>query len=259
VCFFAIAIADNVKFVRSVLMTARGTRIVLLVVGFLQSVRRQVSYYHLIALSTLHHLLGIPEYFVTLHLITPQIPDESHYVLFERLLNIGGFFLTTMFNLSLAFVSTQLWGVEGRCLSKTADGQLTYTKIPDLYISWGEGFMNALILFQYIWMDFLLAIYPWLEVKPGSLYQHFTFYRFCFLRDIGFAVFTTMCMMSTVRWLNDVSDPSQREWSFGQMFALASIGIASLAQWVEYAMDTSAVDPTVTRYLHWCRYCIRLS
>lgn len=259
VSFFAIAVADNVEFVRTVLMTNRGTRVVLLVVGFLQSVRRQISYYHLIALSTLHHLLGIPEYFVTLQLITPRDPSSSHYVLFERMLNIGSFFLTAMFNLSLAFVSTQLWGVEGRCLSKTAEGQLTYTKIPNLYIFWGEGFLNALILFQYIWMDFLLAIYPWLEIRPGCLSQHFAFYRFCFLRDIGLAVFTTICIMSTIQWLNNISDSTQREWSFGQMFALASVGITSLAQWVEYAVDTSADDPTLTRYVKWFRYCIRLS
>jgi hypothetical protein len=255
VCFFAITIADDVRFVRSILMTARGTRIVLLVIGFLQSVRRQISYYHLIALSTLHHLLAIPEYFVILQLIIPRIPSESHYVHFERMLNIAGFLLAALFNLSLAFVSTQLWGVEGRCISKTSDGQLTYTKIPNLYIFWGEGFQNALILFQYIWLDFLLAIYPWLEVMPGQLSQQFSFYRLCFLRDIAVAVFTTACIQFTVRWLNSISDSSQLEWNFGQMFALASIGIMSLAQWVEYTMDKSAVNPTVPRYHHWFRQC----
>ncbi len=235
------------------LMTTRITRIVLILVGYTQSLRKEVSYYHLIAISTFHHLLAIPEYFVVFQRISFE--PRSSPIAVERFLNIGGGILAALFNLSLAFISTQLWGLSGRCIPTTKSGQLYTIHVPKLYVFWGEGFMNALLLFQYIWLDTLLAIYPWLPAREGVTAQPFKFYHFSFVRCVLLAIFTTMCLQSTIRWLNIVGDETQREWSFGQMFALASIGITLVVQWSGYALDPGTIDRTVPRYRHWCRQC----
>ena len=47
-------------------------------------------------------------------------------------------------------------------------------------------------------------------------------------------------------WLNKVSDASQQEWTFGQIFALAGVGSTSALQWLEFANET--MEDGVVRY-----------
>src|SRR5579859_4641574 len=95
-------------------MLTRATRFILILSGFILAIKREVSYYHLMALSTLHHIMGTVEYFVVFQQLT--LEPEPGYQTAERLMNLSGFILSTYLNLSLAFVSTQLWTLNQICL-----------------------------------------------------------------------------------------------------------------------------------------------
>jgi len=240
-CLFTIAVADDSTLIKAQLMTTRVTRIVLAVVGCVQGVRRQVSYFHLVALSTLHHLMALPDYFVVFQSFS--LVSHSLYLAFERSLNLTAFILSATLNLSLAFVSTQLWDSDELCVGQSSPKVLSVRS----YVTWGDGFMNAMILFQYVLLDGLLVLYP--ALPSSSLPpRQFSFYHFSFIRTVVLAIFTTISVYSTIGWLNDVADKSQQQWSFGQMFALASVGVTSASQWLEYLVDDGGGLP---RYRQW--------
>jgi hypothetical protein len=104
--FLALVVSDQYKVIQRQLKLTRATRFILVLAGFALAIKREVSYYHLVGLSTIHHILGMPEYFVVFQHLT--LTPEPGYHIAERLINLSGFLMATSLNLSLAFVSTQL-------------------------------------------------------------------------------------------------------------------------------------------------------
>jgi hypothetical protein len=64
ISLIAIGVINNISFIRSVLTTGRVARLVLAAIGLVQLVRSELSYYHLVAVSRLYHLVCIPDYFM---------------------------------------------------------------------------------------------------------------------------------------------------------------------------------------------------
>lgn len=193
----------------------------------------------------------MPEFFVVFQHLT--LDREPGYYIVEKLMNLSGFLLATLLNLSLAFLSFQLWTIDDICLDATPSTMAT-KKTSDNYVIWNNGFLNAIILLQYIFLDGLLLLYPHIRKFPSLQTQSFHFYRARFLRSLAITIFASFSLNATIKWLNNVSDPTQQHWSFGQIFMVSGVGISSLLQWHEFS--NGRMENGKLRYVFWANWVV---
>jgi hypothetical protein len=254
ITLLATVIVDDADDLKQFITAVRITRLVFVLVGIVQSLRKQISYYHLLALSITHYLLGIPEQFLLF--MDPYIQRHLHSFKFEPFLNLTRAVLATLINLSLAFLSIHMEHLSKVCHSSDPQNQLILMNAPDVYSFTGNGFANGLMLLIYLLVDIIVAASSFVMARNPTPARMPKFFSYSFFHHVFLAILTMTTLQYTIFWLYAVGDKSQQDWSAGQIVAFATISITSLFQWTDYACNMSKVDPTCRRYRHWCRKCM---
>ena len=94
-------VADERGDTLSLLTTARITRTGLSLIGLLQSIRMQISFYHLSIVASFCHLLSLPEYLVVFMSFLREPFREVRRSKSEKILNIISCTFGVLFNLAL--------------------------------------------------------------------------------------------------------------------------------------------------------------
>lgn len=254
VALIAIFISNDRDFICSVLMTGRVAKLGLLIVGCVQGLRLQVSYYHLIALSKLCHLITIPEYLMAFHHLFLRHRVSTGV---DRVLNLCAFLLAGTLNLFLAVAAHFVSWMDHIC----NDGNLRATRHrfhsppqPSKVATAGHPYENALtslsLLLYYFWLDGLLAVSPWVRGRNQPPEGLRSIFRISYLHSLFTAVVATTWIRCMINWLTELTDATEQQWGFGQMVAVAGIGITTVIQWTEYALGMGA-DQISPRYYAW--------
>ena len=246
-----ICIADEWAIISSLLMTAQITRVLLTLIGLIQSINHQISFYHLSILSTLCHLLSIPEYLVIFTQFLPNWYKHERFSLAEKMLNIIGLILGATLNFALGVV----WAI----LSKQGLTCLLSSHNDPLHFIAGITANHAPIQFSgqqpalRIPCIFVTLFTVTLTVVVFYCSKGYTaIYRIGFIFAVSYAIFVTMSLVSTIRWLDEIATDSQRNCGFGQMISIASGGLTVVMQLVNYSNATGPADSNIPRYHHWC-------
>ena len=152
-------INNPVFLLRSVLDIVRFTRTTYTLMGLISYLTSQMSFYHLLILSTICHLLEIAEY-TTYFLSLPDARDSTKGHV-SRIIKQYGFVLGVMLNLFLFSESFRLLvsGLYGQCIGASSSGKVfDFQKawwvrgIPDMktlkYYLALEGVFTTVVLFQ---------------------------------------------------------------------------------------------------------------
>jgi hypothetical protein len=156
----AVIVADSPPFVRATLTTLRITRTLLAFVCLIQLLRSQISYYQLVAVAIMYHLLAIPEH-MTINFKGIFKNENTPYYNYEHGIKVMGFILSVPINSLAAFISfNYLMGGYITCVEKMPGLPIKVIDQPSLFAPWGTvgGRTNTILMLNYIVADGLLAL-----------------------------------------------------------------------------------------------------
>jgi len=175
------------------------------------------------------------------------IQYERLSIALVRFFSLLEFIFGGILNLTLAFISIHIGKFRLTCyVIKSTVIVESWSRAK--YVPWGEVSNNAVNLLLHIWLDGLIALSSWIGIPEYT--RHRIRYPVQVIHCIGHAILVVIGLQYILDWL-DAQDHSERKWDFGQMTALASIGLAMSAIWVEYALGTSTVHNGMPRYCYW--------
>jgi hypothetical protein len=259
-----IIVADDPIITRSLLGTTRITKIVMLVAGAIQYARNQISFYHCIALSNLLMLLTVPD-INDFRYLSLRNRNQLWYLDGASLLSIISSTFHVILLIPLVLLGLPLWLQDAWCLG--SDATDPFPESAERISTW-KGcrlFMaNYMVVIECLLI--INTIYPphpqtvrnynidMVEThqstgSSGRLYHFTRVEKMDFLiRGLFLAAVLTISLEVTVSWLNVVASQRDRDWSFGQVVALASVLLAVAFQFGEYLFSAGSDGTLIPRY-----------
>jgi hypothetical protein len=203
----------------------------------------------------MYHLLAIPEH-MTINFKGIFKNENTPYYNYEHGIKVMGFILSVPINSLVAFISfNYLMGPYITCVEKTLGLPIKVIDQPSLFAPWGTvgGRTNTILMLNNIVADGLLVLN-----KPDKDKTRDPSYTWAVVFHLLYASVVTVGLSSVIRWLNAAADPSEKEWGYGQIAAMAGILLVTLTQWVQYSTEESGNSREYTRvprYIHWSRLC----
>jgi hypothetical protein len=261
---FLITCCDDVHVTRSLLGPTRVTKLLLLIAGAAQYARDKISYYHCTALSNLILLLTVPD-LSDFRYLTLNVNHKRWYSDNQSLLSILPSGLHIIFLVSLVLLGFPLWSQDEWCLGENAPN--SFVQQADRISNWKGArlFMaNYAIVFEALLILNTIRQPPAPSVRRnqipmvegyGGNTQSNCVYQFnliekldILLRGWSLTGVLTVSLHFTVTWLYEISEQDERQWSFGQVAALASVILSVLFQSGDFLLSPTANIRDIPRY-----------
>jgi hypothetical protein len=235
-----IVLSNDKSLLSSLGNNATLSKLLLILVGLLQSTRHKISFYHCIALSLLCQLLSGPTLIPYYVAKMGDGPDQGNRIIYVLYL-VSALLLT--FTLSLI----PLLVTPGWCTSPTeVEWVWVLNEISGTPIWKTAIFFNCILnlLFERSIMlrGFFLRRGDTGDEDIGAVIGRL------FITLVFFLVIPTLLLELTVSWLYEVSGGSDSVWDFGQILTFVTVIVATGAPIGGYLKAVSPTDPSVRGY-----------
>lgn len=244
---------------------------VLLISGAIQYARNQISYYHCVALSNLLMLLTIPE-MNDLRYLSLRTRNQAWYLDGATLLSIISSISHVILLIPLVLLGFPLWMQDHWCLgSETIDPfpesaeRISTWKGCRLFMANYMVAIECLLIFNTIRLpdkhtvrnsNINMTAIRQSEEDERRGYNFTGVEKTDYLfRGLFLAALMMISLEVTVTWLNDVDNQHDRDWSFGQVVALASVLLAVAFQMGQYLSSDGSDGTLSPRYRRGLSQC----
>ena len=255
--------SDDVQFSFSIFKTLATTKLLLVLVGFIQIMRHQISFYHCFALFCLCQLLNYPScYFLNSRQNGRRVPLS--YAVFVL---ISSFSHILVFLAFLPIASNVVFDKQEWCIK---DDEVFYF----VHTLTAESMWEVAPIFQYmffLYFEFTLILDA-VKVAGNRLLvnghegadeerlaKHLDGPRKIHLVFISTLMLTSIITLNgCISWLYDVSSNSDSGWDYGQILALAGVVLDIGKKTGKHLWETvpESKPPTRRYKIFWRQSCI---
>jgi hypothetical protein len=247
---------------------------VLLVSGAIQYARNQISFYHCVALSNLLMLLTVPE-MNDMRYLSLRTRNQAWYFDGASLLSILSSTFHIILLIPLVLLAFPLWLQDAWCVGSDTGAFDPFRESAERISTWKgcrlfmANYMVAiecLLIFNTIRLpnqqtlrnhNIHMTETQHSEENSRRLYHFTSIEKADFLfRGLFLAAVLTISLEVTVTWLNDLDNQHDRDWSFGQVVALASVVLAVAFQIGEYLSSSGSDGTLIPRYRRGLSHCM---